>query len=129
MIAAVVTFTFLLVRRSITAACAGPIRGTAASPGADARMQDTAAGFGQPIRHIFAPVYAHRNATCRRRRCQPVFRRSRFEDKLWYACCTCRSRVAAEFLSRQVGRLQQGRISVYLLYSFLTLIVLLLFVR
>jgi len=35
----------------------------------------------------------------------------------------------AEFMSRQVGRLQQGRISVYLMYSFITLIALLVFVQ
>jgi hypothetical protein len=34
-----------------------------------------------------------------------------------------------EFLSAHVGRLQQGRISVYLLYSFLMLIALLVFVQ
>jgi hypothetical protein len=34
-----------------------------------------------------------------------------------------------EFLSGHMGRLQQGRISVYLLYSFLTLIALLVFVQ
>ena len=34
-----------------------------------------------------------------------------------------------EFISRQVGRIQQGRISIYLLYSFITLIALLMFVR
>ena len=35
----------------------------------------------------------------------------------------------AEFLSAKVGLLQRGRISTYLLYSFLTLIALLVFVR
>jgi hypothetical protein len=35
----------------------------------------------------------------------------------------------AEFLSGHIGKLQQGRISVYLLYSFVTLIAILVFVR
>jgi hypothetical protein len=35
----------------------------------------------------------------------------------------------AEFVSSQVALLQRGRISMYLLYSFLTLIALLVFVR
>ena len=35
----------------------------------------------------------------------------------------------AEFVSAKVGLLQRGRISIYLLYSFLTLIALLVFVR
>ena len=34
-----------------------------------------------------------------------------------------------EFLSRHIGKLQQGRISVYLLYSFVTLIALLVFAQ
>ena len=33
---------------------------------------------------------------------------------------------AVLWLARQIGRLQQGRISIYLLYSFLTLLVLLM---
>ena len=35
----------------------------------------------------------------------------------------------ANFVSAKIGLLQRGRISVYLLYSFLTLIALLVFVR
>jgi hypothetical protein len=34
-----------------------------------------------------------------------------------------------EFVSRNVGRIQQGRISIYLLYSFITLIALLVFAQ
>ena len=33
-----------------------------------------------------------------------------------------------EFISRHIGKVQQGRISIYLLYSFVTLIALLVFV-
>jgi hypothetical protein len=36
---------------------------------------------------------------------------------------------AADFIARQAGRIQQGRISVYLTYSFCTLLALLFFVR
>ena len=36
---------------------------------------------------------------------------------------------ATEFASRQIGRIQVGSISIYLLYSFLTIIFLLVFVR
>ena len=35
---------------------------------------------------------------------------------------------ATEFVARFVGRIQQGRISVYLTYSFLTLLALLVFI-
>ena len=38
-------------------------------------------------------------------------------------------RARADFLARQVGRIQQGRISVYLTYSFVTLLTLLFFAR
>ena len=36
---------------------------------------------------------------------------------------------ATDFVARLVGRIQQGRISVYLTYSFFTLLALLFFVR
>ena len=42
---------------------------------------------------------------------------------------TCRSRAAPSALARIVGLLQQGRISVYLTYSFFTLLALLFFVQ
>jgi hypothetical protein len=50
------------------------------------------------------------------------------EDRHWYSMYLPIARFA-EFLSRHVGKLQQGRISVYLLYSFLTLIALLVFAQ
>jgi hypothetical protein len=56
-----------------------------------------------------------------------VFRQS-VEDRHWYSMYLPIAHFA-EFLSRHVGKLQQGRISVYLLYSFLTLIALLVFAQ
>ena len=50
------------------------------------------------------------------------------EDRLWYLLYLPIARLV-EYVSARVGVLQQGRISVYLLYSFATLIALLLFVR
>ena len=52
----------------------------------------------------------------------------RIEDRLWYWLYLPVARLA-EILSGLVGRLQQGRIRTYLLYSFITLIALLVFVR
>jgi ureidoglycolate hydrolase len=49
-------------------------------------------------------------------------------DRLWHALYLPIAR-AADFAARIVGLLQQGRISVYLTYSFLTLLALLFFVR
>jgi hypothetical protein len=50
------------------------------------------------------------------------------EDQFWYWLYLPVAK-AVEFLNWLVGFLQQGRISVYLLYSFFTLLFLLLFVR
>jgi len=50
------------------------------------------------------------------------------EDRHWYWVYLPVARLT-EFISEKVGLLQRGRISIYLLYSFLTLIALLVFVR
>jgi NADH:ubiquinone oxidoreductase subunit 5 (subunit L)/multisubunit Na+/H+ antiporter MnhA subunit len=91
------------------------------------RMQDTADAFGQPIRHIFAPVFKIEREIPRADDPHPEFSQS-VEDRHWYVLYWPIARVT-EMLSRHIGRLQQGRISVYLLYSFLTLIALLIFAR
>ncbi len=95
-------------------------------PQQTARMQDTAEGFGQPIREIFAPFFRlHRELPT------PFdnrpFYRVVIEDHIWHWLYLPIAR-AIEYLAGQVGRLQQGRIAIYLLYSFLTLIVLLVVV-
>ena len=46
------------------------------------------------------------------------------EDPIW-AWVYLRIAAATECVSRVVGRLQRGRIAIYLLYSFLTLVTLL----
>jgi formate hydrogenlyase subunit 3/multisubunit Na+/H+ antiporter MnhD subunit len=96
-------------------------------PEQTARMQDTADAFSQPIRWIFAPIYRIEQHTP-----GPDDREPRFalkvEDKIWYWLYLPIAR-AADFISDRVGMLQMGRISVYLLYSFITLIALLVFVR
>jgi formate hydrogenlyase subunit 3/multisubunit Na+/H+ antiporter MnhD subunit len=96
-------------------------------PEQSSRMEDTADGFGQPIRHIFAPVFLIRREIPRPDDPRPVFSQE-VEDRHWYWLYRPIAWIT-EFASRHVGRLQQGRISVYLLYSFLTLIALLVFVR
>ena len=90
-----------------------------------ARMQDTAEGFGQPIRQIFEPFYRQS-----RELPTPFVRAPRYrvtiEDPFWgWVYVTIAH--AVESVSRVVGLLQRGRISIYLLYSFLTLIALLFF--
>ena len=96
-------------------------------PEQSARMQDTADAFAQPIRWIFAPLYRIEQHVP-----APDDREPRFalkvEDKFWRGLYLPIAR-AAEFVSDRVAMLQMGRISVYLLYSFITLIALLVFVR
>jgi hypothetical protein len=58
---------------------------------------------------------------------KPVYRVT-IEDHFWHWLYLPVARLT-ERLARQVGRLQQGRIAIYLLYSFLTLIVLLTVVK
>ena len=88
-----------------------------------ARMQDTAEGFGQPIRHIFGDFLA-----VTRELPSPFDRAPRYRvtvgDRIWTSLYLplgpLIQRVADSF-----AWLQQGRIASYLLYSFVTLIALL----
>jgi formate hydrogenlyase subunit 3/multisubunit Na+/H+ antiporter MnhD subunit len=93
----------------------------------DARMQDTAEGFGQPVGHVFRPVFRAKLEAPSPADARPRYRES-LEDRLWYWLYVPVAR-AAEHVTSVVTLLQRGRISIYLLYSFGTLLVLLLFVR
>jgi len=100
------------VRRAIPWACGFPWR--------TARMQDTAEGFGQPIRQIFEPLFL-----MKRELPSPFDEHPRYrvtaEDHFWrwlYLPIVD----LANHLARLFGLMQQGRISVYLLYSFVTLV-------
>jgi len=126
-IAAVVGLTFAVVRRFYHGRLRRADPWDCGYPEQTSRMEDTADGFGQPIRHVFAPVYRIRREIPRPDDPQPVFRQE-VEDRHWYWMYLPVARLT-EFVSSHVGRLQQGRISVYLLYSFVTLIALLVFVR
>jgi hypothetical protein len=96
-------------------------------PAQTARMQDTAEGFGQPIRQIFEPMFRMTREVPGPFDPKPVYRVT-IEDHFWHWLYLPVARLT-ERLARQVGRLQQGRIAIYLLYSFLTLIVLLTVVK
>jgi len=91
------------------------------------RMQDTAEGFGQPIRQIFEPFFR-----IERHLPSPFDAQPRYfvkaDDRFWRALYLPVAR-GADWLARLTGLLQQGRISIYLTYSFLTLLALLFFVR
>lgn len=90
------------------------------------RMQDTAEGYGQPIRQIFESFFDMERHLPKPEESEPEYKVV-VTDKFWKGIYLPIAR-ATEFVSAQVGRLQQGRISIYLLYSFLTLLITLLLV-
>jgi hypothetical protein len=96
-------------------------------PWQTARMQDTAEGFGQPIRQIFEPFFRMERQLPSPFDSRPSYRVT-VEDPLWYWLYLPIVRLV-ERVSKIVGQLQQGRIAVYLMYSFVTLIVVLLVVK
>ncbi len=107
------------LRRAIPWACGHPF--------VTARMQDTAEGFGQPIREIFAPLFRIERQLPSPFDARPAYRVA-VTDRAWRMIyepiASAVRRVAA-----LAGMLQTGRIAIYLMYSFLVLIVLLMLVR
>ena len=91
------------------------------------RMQDTADAFGQPISLVFGPLYLMKRSVPGPEDPAPKYA-MKVEDRHWPWLYLPVAR-AVEFVSAKIGLLQRGRISTYLLYSFLTLIALLVFVR
>jgi NADH:ubiquinone oxidoreductase subunit 5 (subunit L)/multisubunit Na+/H+ antiporter MnhA subunit len=90
------------------------------------RMQDTAEGFGQPIRQVFEPFFRIDRTLPSPFDAEPRYRMVA-EDHFWYWLYLPLVR-SADAVARLVGLIQQGRISVYLMYSFFTLLALLFFV-
>lgn len=91
--------------------------------GLNARMQDTAEGFGQPIRRLFGSFFA-----MTRELPSPFDKAPRYrvavEDRFWrglYRPLGALVQRAAD----AVAWVQQGRIATYLIYSFVTLVALL----
>ncbi|HJV97090.1 MAG TPA: proton-conducting transporter membrane subunit, partial [Albitalea sp.] len=95
-------------------------------PAQTARMQDTAEGFGQPIRQIFEPLFRMQRELPTPFDAQPRYRVV-IEDHFWHWLYLPIAAVVAR-AARLIGLLQQGRIAIYLLYSFITLTVLLMVV-
>jgi len=96
------------------------------SPVQTPRMQDTAEGFGQPIRQVFEPFFRMKRHLPTAFDAAPRYSVT-IGDPFWHWIYLPVAR-ATEFVARFVGRIQQGRISVYLTYSFLTLLALLVFI-
>jgi hypothetical protein len=107
------------VRRAAPWGCGFPFQ--------TARMQDTAEGFGQPIREIFGSFFHITRELPTAFDLQPSYKVT-IEDPFWGLLYRPIAALT-ERIARVVGKLQQGRIAVYLLYSFLTLLFLLLLVE
>jgi formate hydrogenlyase subunit 3/multisubunit Na+/H+ antiporter MnhD subunit len=120
---AIVLATFGLVRRFYHGRLRRAAPWDCGFPLQTARMQDTAEGFGQPIRQIFEPFFRMRRELPTPFDAAPHYR-VEVEDPMW-AWIYLRIAAATEAVARVVGRLQRGRIAIYLLYSFLTLVTLL----
>ncbi|HYS14840.1 MAG TPA: hydrogenase 4 subunit B [Burkholderiaceae bacterium] len=91
------------------------------------RMQDTAEGFGQPIRQVFEPFFRMHRELPSASDAMPRYRVV-VEDHFWFWIYTPIARLV-ENVARLIGLLQRGRIATYLLYSFATLLLMLLWVR
>ena len=106
-------------RRSIPWGCGFPFQ--------TARMQDTAEGFGQPIREIFGPLFRITRELPTAFDKAPHYKVT-IEDPFWGLLYRPIAAIT-ERVARFISLLQQGRIAAYLLYSFLTLLILLLVVN
>ncbi len=95
-------------------------------PWQTARMQDTAEGFGQPIRHMFGGFFKMERHLPAATDVAPRYR-IRIEDRMWGAIYRPIA-ISTQWIAAQVGRLQGGSLSIYLMYSFFTLIALLVLV-
>jgi formate hydrogenlyase subunit 3/multisubunit Na+/H+ antiporter MnhD subunit len=91
------------------------------------RAQDTAEGFSQPIRRIFEPMFRMERHFPTIRDREPYYS-VKVEDHFWHWLYLPIARLAG-WISTLITTLQGGRIAVYLMYSFVTLILLLLVAR
>jgi formate hydrogenlyase subunit 3/multisubunit Na+/H+ antiporter MnhD subunit len=122
----VVGITFVIVRVLAHGRRRRTVPWDCGYPWQTSRMQDTAEGFGQPIRHMFGAFFDMEREMPSPNDVAPYYR-IHIEDRIWQAF----SRPIASGVQRLadwIGLLQGGRLPIYLLYSFLTLIALLVFV-
>ena len=126
-IVSVTLVTFFLVRRFYHGRVRIAPAWDCGFPAQTSRMQDTADAFGQPIRHVFGPLYLMRRTLPGPDDPRPRFELS-IEDRHWYWLYLPVAQLSG-WISARIARMQQGRISTYLLYSFFTLLALLIFVR
>jgi formate hydrogenlyase subunit 3/multisubunit Na+/H+ antiporter MnhD subunit len=87
------------------------------------RMQDTAEGFGQPIRHIFGAFFAMERHLPSPFDTHPLYQ-VRVGDRIWRGLYLPLGTLVQR-IADTLAWLQQGRITRYLTYSFVTLVALL----
>jgi hydrogenase-4 component B len=126
-VAASFALTFVMVRRLYHGRVRRAPPWDCGFPAQTARMQDTAEGFGQPIRQIFEPFFRMERELPTPFDKQPRYRVV-VEDPIWHALYLPIAALVMR-VSKVVGLLQQGRIAVYLLYSFITLVATLIMVK
>jgi len=126
-VTAVVALTYLWVRRVYHGRVRRSEPWDCGYPEQNTRMQDSAEGFGQPIRQIFEVFMRVERETPDPFDRHPHYRGDS-RDKLWLLIYQPIADLTA-WLSMQAARLQHGRIQWYLIYSFVTLIFLLVFTR
>jgi formate hydrogenlyase subunit 3/multisubunit Na+/H+ antiporter MnhD subunit len=122
-IAAIFLLTVLLVRRFYHHRTRRAAPWDCGFARLDARMQDSAEGFGQPIRHIFQPFFRMRRELPTPFDAAPRYR-VEVGDRIWSALYEPLSGLIQR-AAAAVAWLQQGRIATYLLYGFVTLLTLL----
>jgi len=98
------------------------------------RMQYTATSFSMPLRRIFGYLFSIKESVTQ----LPPATHPSYPERLHYHL-RVRDRIwgwlyqpvidASFWLSRRIGRMQHGHIQVYLIYSFVTIVVLLIFLR
>jgi formate hydrogenlyase subunit 3/multisubunit Na+/H+ antiporter MnhD subunit len=126
-IAAAVLVTFVAVRKLYHGRVRRAPAWDCGYPAQTPRMQDTAEGFGQPIKQIFEPFFRIRRHVPSAFDAQPYYAATT-EDRFWHWLYLPVARLNQR-VSAWVAKLQHGRIYLYLLYSFATLLALLLFAR
>jgi hypothetical protein len=126
-IAAVVLLTIQIVHRTYHGRVRSGPAWDCGFPMQTPRMQDTAEGFGQPIRQVFEAFFRVERVLPTPFDTTPQYRVT-VGDHFWQWLYLPIVRVV-EMLARFAGRIQQGRISIYLIYSFVTLLALLMFIR
>jgi hypothetical protein len=125
-VAASVALAFFLVRRFYHGRLRRAAPWDCGFPWQTARMQDTAEGFGQPVRQIFEPFFRMRRALPSAFDAEPRYA-VEVGDHFWHWLYLPLARLV-ESTARVIGTLQRGRIALYLLYSFATVIAVLLWV-